>query len=550
MDDLTNFLDFLYEKQEGYVYVATKDTLDTAQAWNQNFYDWPSERQNVIDFIIAESASKDVFVAPALFKNRSAMKRDVKGTNVVWVEYDGQQEIDFQDLPKPDCIIQSSTESHLHCYWKIPYLSDVGQIEAINRKLMYYTEADFSGFDASQVLRPPVTHNWKHDGLPVILKKLEHQTHSLTDFDVAPEVQQEVKLLNDTMLLEPIKLLQELSLHANLRKKITTESVSPESRARSSFLMRIAHELTEEGCNHIQIVSLLAFADERIGKFSNRRDRLTRLSEIAARALLYHQIEEGVTLYSPLDVLNYKEDLEWLIEMCIHRSGFGIITGLPGCGKTTLTLQLMKHLVNGEEFLSLTIQEVQKILFISLELSILELKYFYGMHQKAFENNQKWIDNIRIIDQNVSLNEFEEIIAEYEPTVIFIDSLTELATEELKESEGRAITRWIRKIRRRYNCAVICIHHNRKDKKGKYKETVLSDVYGTFIFGKDADFIGNLERDEDEIAFYSLKRRYGSRLMLDLEQNSENLIFTVKEVKIDSGQPVSIGDGKINIAFS
>src|SRR5688572_19390520 len=112
MDDLTNFLDFLYERQEGYVYVATKDTLDVNQAWSQYFYDWPNDRQTVIDFIKSTSANKDVFVAPALFKTKRAMKNDVKGTNVVWVEYDGQAEIDFQDLPQPDCIIQSSTESH------------------------------------------------------------------------------------------------------------------------------------------------------------------------------------------------------------------------------------------------------------------------------------------------------------------------------------------------------------------------------------------------------------------------------------------------------
>lgn len=534
MDDLSRFLDFLFEENEGYVYVATKDTLAVNQSWEQKFFQWPTGREKVYDYVTKNQEKLDVYVAPALYKtDQNALKPNVKGSTVVWVEFDGQQVIDFQDLPEPDCIVQTSSDTHMHCYWKVDYFEDIPVLEGINRRLMFYLEADASGYDATQVLRPPLSKNWKHNGVPVTLKSLEATPlpKLLSIFDVAPIVEREIVKLNATMLLDPAQLLRDLPLHVHTKKRVMSET--PDYGSRSSFLTKTAHELAEQGCNHLQIVTLLSYADDRVGKFKGRKDKLTRLSELASLALLAHQVEEEVFLYSPLDIINHKESLEWIIPGWLHTKGFMILTGPPAAGKTTLLVEMSYHLLTQPEFLGRDIKTNElKILFLSLEMSSIELQYIFQHLNKKFESDYRWNEGMRILDEEKTLLEYEEIIADYEPDIVFLDSLTELASEELKESEARAITKWIKKCRRKYNTAWVCIHHNRKDtSRKKFKETQLGDVYGSYIFGKDSETVLNHERDPDDetqIALYKLKGRFDKQFSVDLQQDPETLYYTVK----------------------
>lgn len=566
MDDLEKFLQFLYRDTEGYVYVATKGPLvkeTGTHPWNQEFFIWPDQKQAVYDYISLQGSqdNTDVYIAPAIYKAKNGLKRSVKGSNVVWVEFDGQEEIDFGDLPKPDCIIQTSGSTHLHCYWQVPFIHDIETLDGINRRLMYYLEADYSGFDASQVLRPPLSKNWKYgDAIEVVLAHFEPEApHDFKDFDSAPEVEKPVIRLNSDQLEDPEKLIKELPLPASLKKKVLKETVAPDSQARSSFLMRVGYELAEAGCNHIQIVSLLSYVDDRVGKFKGRQDRLTRLSEIAARAQLVVEVEDGYTLYSPLEIVNYKDELEWLIPGWLHSAGFMILTGSPGVGKTTYGLQLLHELALANELLGRQITKPCRSLFLSLEMSMVELKFSFGHHYKAYAQDEAWEKLVRTTDYEGTLLDYESIIEEYKPHVVLLDSISELATDTLKEDESRAITRWIRRIRRRYNTAFIAIHHNRKDESSRSsskRPKKLSDVYGSFIFGKDAETVINLERDEDEpeiVELYSLKTRFDRAFSTLLKQDSETLVFTETEKAVrvtdDDVSGPSSGPGRINLRF-
>lgn len=545
MDNLSKFLDFLYDGSEGFVYVATKGKIDPEThnpEWNQDFFSWPTEKQKIKDFIELSSSSLDVYIAPALFKEKRSLKSRVKESNVVWVEFDGQEEIDFDssDIPHPDVIVQTSAPSHVHCYWRVENIKSTDIIDDINRRLTYHLDADSSGWDASQILRPPNSKNWKHNGMPVELKHYAPAPKPFkpSDFDKAPEISQPVLYIQPAQLQSLDTVLTTHEFRGSLLKRIKEEN--PPVGARSSFLMKVAYELAEEGCNHNEISSVLFFIDERIGKFKGRMDQLVRLSEISSIALLEVKAEEEIVLYSPLDILNHTEELDWILPGWLHHSGFCIVTGAPGSGKTTLSLQLLYHLAVAQSFLGKEVPRELNTLFISLEMGITELKYIFQHHQNGFQDHQMWAKRLSILDQEASRGQYEEVIAELNPSVILIDSLTEFAQQELKEEESKAITRWIKKIRRRYNCAVIAIHHNRKQGQGSYKKPVsLNDLYGSFVFAKDVDTVIHIERDSEDnqlVNLSTLKTRYDQKAEFQLKQDEKTLIFEKRQVN-DSGQP-------------
>ncbi len=298
MSDLEDFTTFLFGSKSGYAYAPIKDK---DLKWTEKFFHWPMESTKLHDWIRTSTIESDVYLAPVLFNSKSAKRIAVKSSDVFWVEFDGQTRINFKGLPEPNYIVQTSTETHQHCYWKINGQSPV-VIEELNRRLTYHFEADSSGWEMNQVLRPPETINHKRgQNLAVkVIKNDKDTTHLLEMFDGVPSISHPVSIIEYTSLTDPNELLARLKLGSTLDARITREL--PVENGRSTFLMHTGHLLAEAGCNHLEIVSLLYLIDFRIKKFVGRADQLIRLSEIASLALLKIEQDTEVDIYSPVEV--------------------------------------------------------------------------------------------------------------------------------------------------------------------------------------------------------------------------------------------------------
>lgn len=520
MDDLEKFIDFLYKDQTGFVYSPVK----TKSSFDQSFFAWPSEKQALLDHVRLRGGEHDVYICPAVFSKKEATKESFKSTNVVWVEFDGQDKIDFKDIPKPDCIVQTSSTTHLHCYWGVESLSESKVVEDINRRLTYYFSADSSGWDSVQLLRPPTTTNYKHD-LPVLLSFFQEGSKLKPKaFDKAPEVALqtvEVKLAN---LQDGAALLQTLPIRASLKKLIKDEKV--EVSQRSQFLFKIAHELAEYGVTHSQIASLIYYVDERIGKFKGRSDQLQRISEIASIAMHSVTVEDAISLYSIKDILEHTDDLEWIFGNWLHSTGFMLVTGSPGVGKTQFCMQLSYSFATGEPFLEWDIVP-RKVLIMSLEMDIRELKYIVKHQTEGLTDLQTYDKNVRISDELGTYAQYEDIIEEYGPEVIIIDSLIEIIDGDLKDGpEAKMLMRWFKRIRKKYKTAFVVIHHNRKAGTGNSKPNKLEDVYGSMVFGKDTETGFSLWEDEEsgKIECSVIKARFTRKETIIIERDT-NLLF-------------------------
>jgi hypothetical protein len=113
----------------------------------------------------------NVFYSPALYKASRPVKENVLGSWFLWVDFDGNAPVSWEDLdssvsvPEPSLVIQSSLPGHE----LDEFLTDIDLLEDRNRALAYILHADTSGWDADQILRPIHTTNHKR-GMPVIVK--------------------------------------------------------------------------------------------------------------------------------------------------------------------------------------------------------------------------------------------------------------------------------------------------------------------------------------------------------------------------------------------
>lgn len=543
MNDLEKYTDFIYGDQRGYVYAPIKKD----DSWEQKFFQWPTQKTEFHDWIHTNSIDprSQVYVSPAIYKERRATKADIKSIQVVWVEFDGQEHIEFTKLGmKPHMIVQTSSLTHVHCYWRVGH-GDPKVLEEINLRLTYFLGADTSGYDMTQLLRPPDSFNRKPEYVepyPVLLSYYNPGTCDTSVFDSAPKVEVKTPTLSVSELLDYKKVIQEVQLPLSLQRMVVKEvAVEPH---RSSFLSKVAFELAEQGLSHLQLVSLLNHVDERIGKFKGRRDRMLRLSQLADITLHKKAIEDAVLLYDLDDVIKHSTKLDWILPGWLHKSGFMILTSAPNVGKTQMIMQLGVCLIKGELFLGKgSMVPEHKIMFWSIEMPIEGIKYIAENQQKHWGN----VDRSRflVIDDEISLNRMEDILDEHKPTVFFIDSLSEILGNSTDHAaEAKTAMRWIKNIRRRYGLAVVAIHHNRKSNENNRKPNKLSDLYGSFIFAKDPDTVINLWENGNSIDVDALKVRYGEKGPYKTIKRNENLWFVEeskekKDASKDSGRPSS-----------
>ena len=549
-NELDVYVDMAFSGLEGYVYSPIK----RPDSWEQRYFEYPKEEVAIKDWVRtnALAPNTDVYISPVVYNSPHAIKTNFKTSKVVWVEFDGYELIQFPGLPEPTAIVQTSFDSHVHCYWRVPQVNKE-TLEDINRRLTFYLQADTSGWDCTQLLRPPETFNRKR-GRPVhLISFTAGTTNELAQFDTAPKIElprQETVLQDHLLSVKDVLHGKDLSTHLVRQLRIET----PVEPHRSSFLAKMANELAEEEFTHLEIVSCLFEIDSRIKKFTGRTDQLMRLSQIADYAMAKYLAAEQITIYTPEQIIEHTEDLQWILIGLLHTTGQMIVSSAPGVGKTQLMLQLSYQLTTNQMFLDFgsTVSMKHSILFMSLEMDVRTLKYILT-HQKV-----QWPSppvDIYIIDEQSTLVKYESLIEKLEPTVVIIDSLTELIEDDDQASEttkARRVMKWCRRVRRQYNCAIILIHHNRKATEGNKKPKSLADLAGSFQFGKDTDTVIQLWQDHKGLEFSTVKTRFGQRQEFTLIRN-QNLWYTRKDTdasnRTESDKPAEDRVSKFNASF-
>lgn len=504
-DKLDEFFTFMFGSTVGYAYSPTLDPA--TKTFEQYFFQWPSEKEELISHVRRFSPTHEIYYAPALYSRPAATKNAFLGTWFVWAEFDGTLPPDLKNVPEPSIKIQSSTAGHEHWYWKLNYfISDLSAAEQISKRITYHLQADLSVWNCNRVLRPPDTIHHESSRQTCVLR-WDNRSYGVEAFAGLPDV--EAALLGEEDNLgevpDAIDVIFKYQFSEKDARFFKQKEVKPGwetgTGGRSAALARLGHICAEMSMSTVESLSLLIHADNRWGKYSRRKDQRHRLLGIINYARAKHPVDPvEKSLESPLRVYTYQDfmsqpkEIDWLVEGFIHRKGFVITFGPAGVGKSQLLLRACEALSTGNNFLKWPVARPMKMLYISLEMPDEELYHFLSTMKMT--DNPLLRTNFMVMPLGLSIklgsgiakDHLNRIIEEFQPDGIVIDSFLKAVGEDISNTKVvvDVIDYVDTYLRLKYGCFVWFIHHPRKGQPNNKRPDKLDDMFGASYFGNSA----------------------------------------------------------------
>lgn len=555
--ELNDFIEFLFGGLDGFMYVVAK-VPDDPESWDQVFFEYPAQVPTAIKAIQSYSATHEIYIAPVLYKSRRAVKENFKVGQVLWTDFDGNTPTTF-DIP-PSLNIRTSEEGHNHTYWRLdePFTSTEA-IEDYNRRLAFKYDADMSGWDITQVLRPPYTTNHKRGGLNVYTESVEAGLEfNLSVFDSlapAPEKSVDYSLWEKLDLPSLNDVIYAHKFGPDFKRVFEMQKSQVEDR--SASLANMAFICAESGLSDKEIYVIISHLAERWEKFKHhtRDSRARQLIGIIEYARIKYPDNnfgelDTVFEYSPLGLINTDIQVEWAVPDLLMKNGIMVMSGPGGIGKSQISMQFMAHLAMGIPFLGFDITEPQKIGWFSLEMGDVEVKHFlltmyplweqkYGAEKLALLN-ENW--QILPFGESLGLNTSagQDVLLKWLEDRrwdgLFIDSVGSAIVGNINSSENvQPFTNFNDKVRKRYGCFLWYIHHFRKPAPGQQSTGDASDSYGDVYITNRATTLLTVTRSKDgNLRIRNPKNRHAKELdPFIIERSQSGLFFEHKGAEIE-----------------
>lgn len=507
--ELSQFFEYIWGEAQGYAYVPVKEPK--SESWETHFFQWPLRKDEIVKHVLEYAPVAEVYYGPALYiQPTQPIPENILGSNVIWAEFDGNTPrggILGDKIPHPTMRVRSSFEGHEHLYWHLDYFeTDRNKIEDINRAIAYTLQADTSGWDSTQILRPPGTKNHKRDR---IVHTVSQSSSSYSE-EFFSKLEVPKQLVKDEIVLEEVPDV--ISVIAKYKwdseEFLFFRKADMAEGTRSSALMRLAYDCAEMRMSDEECYAVLRNADDRWKKFINRRDRDKRLLGYINRARLKYPLDpeatiDGLQVFGWEELLDLEVHVDWLIPGILQRQGILVMTGKPGVGKTQMTVQMLVKMALGIPMLGWDITQPRKVIFFSMEMTLPEIKLFIEEvnTQLTPEQRTKLQENFKIIpigqmlqfDDTADKKKIIQVIETVKPEIVGFDSLSKTTTAPLTdEAAVKKVFDFADHIRLNYDCSVALIHHDRKAQIGNKKPNKLEDMYGSFYIGATATTVINL----------------------------------------------------------
>lgn len=577
--DAEEFCNFLFGVENGFVYSPTKDP--GTNSWYEAWFEWPKHSKQLFDHINTMSKTREVYIGPAMYSEPSTGAGNVRGSSVVWCEFDGKVPdstlLDKKGSPLPTLRVRSSKTGHEHWYWKLDRFElDLKSLQDTNKALAYSLGADPSGWDVGQLLRPVGSINHKRDGLPVTQISNSGKYQEIGDFAKLPPVEESYseKDFDQHSIPRADTVLLKYAWESSERELIRAEAHNGQ---RSSMLTKLAYMCCEKGLDNSEIYAILDFVDSRWQKFYNRTNKrqcYIRLIDYARQKHPYKGTEteptaetetEGKFKYRIqgfLDHYNTTERVEWIIPGLLHSSANMFIVGKASSLKTALATDLGVNLALNRSILSWQnlADRPLKLMMWSLEMSGPEfverqetLVRRYSPEELAQLNEYFLIYSdfysMRLFDPVEALA-FKEAVLDTKPDGIILDSAQMAYSPNMSDEDNvKKSVRFLQQLRHQHNFFSITIHHPRKDPAGvKNQRMTLNDLFGSQTLENSATTVigmSKYDKKSDEpqkINLIHLKTRFAETPAdYDIQLDPEDFSFSRPAISLGGNNEDLLG---------
>lgn len=367
--------------------------------------------------------------------------------------------------------------------------------------------------------------------------------YSLSDFAEVPVVYADSTAIQES--LDEIPDIASFGADVHWQDDLVELWETEEPRDRSSALMEAAYLAAEAKWGDPQILSLLYALDDRWQKYTNRSHKVREriLKELLERARVkigYEGLQlpdtsgfldqHSAAVMDETDVLGFGDfiarsyPIDWMFEGLLSHGGAGLITGWPGAGKTTLSLQMAADAALGNDFLRWKSTGRVKVLYLSLEMAAPPLHLFVTSSKEQYTAKEIAALNRNLllapfgvplhVDKKEGYERLIGLLEKHSPDVVFIDSLSMITPKDLTDEEAmKTLFDGLAVVRQETKTAFVIIHHNRKKAADaqKSKRVEQSDIYGSTYITAKVDFAVNLTKMEEKnvVQLDTLKNRLG-----------------------------------------
>lgn len=455
----------LWRQQPGqYFCISTKDP-DSGR-WKDHFFSRDDLDQ--VPRFVREHRDQNLYFCPHGFSKPKRRKEYAVMPKVLWADLD---EADPRKVPIEPTVAWESSPGRYAALW----FTDKPVTEDLNRDLAYHIGSDKSGWDLTQVLRIPMTINYKYPEEPK--GRLLWDDGEQYRRDV---LARRVPHVNGHVVMNGHD-------HTNLYKKYE-KKLSPGTRReilygkprqgkRSDMLWKIENELFEAGATLEEVIEIVK--QSSWNKFAGRRDEDRQLKREAEK-ILAGRLERKEERNGPArrwfarSLADIKEEEpDFIYYPFLVRRMITIVEGDPGLGKSYLLQMWSQAITDGERLPQQRAGDpvVQgPVVFISMEDDpACVIKVRTRMAGMKNEHLFYPMEHAFSVDDEEALEEMLNELREIKPELVVIDpinpylGLTDTGNAAQVSQAMVPFVEWAKEL----NCAVCLVRHLTKGNKEK-----------------------------------------------------------------------------------
>lgn len=187
------FFKLLFGANKGLICLAFI-TPKPKKVFEEEFFEYPGQLSSMLDTIDSRLFGSNIYFCPQLLRERRRDKGSVETTPNVWADLD-TCDPEYM-LVQPSIVLETSPKRY-QAFWLLEKPIDPDDAEELSRRIAYKHAdqgADRSGWDLTQLLRVPYTHNYKYANTPTVgIIHAERSLYRLGDFDLYPQTPEYVE---------------------------------------------------------------------------------------------------------------------------------------------------------------------------------------------------------------------------------------------------------------------------------------------------------------------------------------------------------------------